>query len=117
MSRSRLFTGDREIRWHRRHLGFPEQRFDLVLRKMLPVGVSKRESLLSGEPDPPRRPGVKGQPVPGRLAAEASSWCALFDVVLQKDRRSKRCGKWRRISSGARSSAMLVTEVELFCGS
>jgi hypothetical protein len=87
MGSSRLFTGDREIRWHRRHLNFPEQHFDLMLEEMLPVGIAKRESLLPRQPDPPRRPGVKGQAIPGRLAAEASFRSPLLDEVLQVDRR------------------------------
>ncbi len=45
---------------------------------------------------------------------------ALLDVVSRKiagGNSSKRCGKWRWISSGASYSAMLVTDVEVFWGS
>jgi hypothetical protein len=59
---------------------------------------------------------VKREPVPRRLAAEASLWRALLDLVLQKDRRRqflKPVGKWRWISSRARYSVMLVTDVEV----
>ena len=64
-----------------------EQRFDLVIRYVFPLGLAKGDPLLPGEPDPPRRPGVKRQSIPRRLAAEASLWRALLHVVFEKDRR------------------------------
>jgi len=69
------------------HLFPAKQRYNVVLRQMLPVRLAKRDPLLPGEPDPPRRLGVKRESIPGRLAAEASLRRPLFNVVLQKDRR------------------------------
>ena len=101
----------RNLRWQSRHLVSAEQRLDLVLRQMLPLWLAKCDSLVPGEPHAPRRPGVKREAIPCHLAAEPTQRHALCDIVLEKDRR------WRWISSGARYSAILVTDVEVFCGS
>jgi hypothetical protein len=82
-----LIVGYRNLRWQSLHLVPAEQCFHLVLRQVLPVRIAKCDPLLPGEPDPPRRSGVKREPIPGWLATEPSRWCALFDVVLQEDRR------------------------------
>ena len=84
-----LIAGDRNL-WRRSlHLLPAEQGFDLVLRQVFPVRIAKRDPFLPGEPDAPRRPGVKREPIPGWLATELSRWCALLDVVLQEDRRQQ----------------------------
>jgi hypothetical protein len=82
-----LIVGDRNLWRQRLHLLPAEQRFHLVLRQVTPVWITKRDPLLPREPDPPRRPGVRRESIPGRLAAESSLGCALFDVVLPNDRR------------------------------
>ena len=64
-----------------------DQRFDVAIRQVFPVRLTKGESFSPREPDPPRRPGMKGEPVPRRLAAESSLWGAFFDVMLKEDRR------------------------------
>jgi hypothetical protein len=120
MGRSRLFTGVREVWWQRHHLGVPKQRFDFVLREMLPMRIPKRESFLAREPDPPRCPGVKRQSIPGGFAAKSSFLRAFLDECSRKiasGTSSKRCGKWRWMNSGASNSAIFVTDVDVFCGS
>jgi hypothetical protein len=82
-----LIVGYRNLWRQRLHLLPAEQRFHLVLRQVFPVRIAKRDSSLPREPDAPRRPGVKREPIPRRLAAESSLWRPLVDVVLQKERR------------------------------
>jgi hypothetical protein len=54
---------------------------------MLPMWIAKRDPLLAGQPDPPRCPGVKREPISRCLPAESPLRRALFDVLLEKDRR------------------------------
>ena len=101
-------------RRQRPHLLPAEQRFHLVLRYGLPFRLAKREPFPAGGPHPPRRPGMERESIASRLATRllrvrCSTECSS---KIAGGTSSKRCGKCRWISSAARCSAMLVTEVD-----
>ena len=65
-----LIVGYRNLRGQSLHLLPAEQGFDLVIRQVLPMWIAKRDPFLPGEPDAPRRPRVKREPIPSRLEAQ-----------------------------------------------